>query len=192
LVIVRWLGKRMSGQLTVLEMAVLLTLGAIVSVPMQTPDRGILQGLILLLCAVSFQRGISYLGYRSHKIENILQGKPSMLVKDGLLQLDQMRKDRISRQVLFAQIRQQSIYNLGAVQRVYLEACGLFSIYREKENKPGLPIYPPDDRAVTEPGVAEVSFTNEQACTTCGKVVTTKKEQTCPNCGENEFTTAIK
>ncbi|RCH55308.1 hypothetical protein DJ568_09000 [Mucilaginibacter hurinus] len=37
LVIVRWLGKRMGGQITIMEMSVMITLGAIVSVPMQAP-----------------------------------------------------------------------------------------------------------------------------------------------------------
>jgi uncharacterized membrane protein YcaP (DUF421 family) len=54
LFIVRLLGKRMSGQLTIMEMAVMLTLGAIVSVPMQMPDRGLLQGALLLLCTRRF------------------------------------------------------------------------------------------------------------------------------------------
>lgn len=97
LLIVKLLGKRMSGQLTIMEMAVMLTLGAIVSVPMQTPDRGILQGLLLLLCAVGFQRGISYLGYRSHRMENITQGAPSLLASNGVMHVQQMNIDHISK-----------------------------------------------------------------------------------------------
>jgi uncharacterized membrane protein YcaP (DUF421 family) len=70
LYILRWLGKRMSGQLTIMELSVMLTLGAIVSASMQMPDHGILEGFLLLLCALGFQRGISYLGVRSAKFEN--------------------------------------------------------------------------------------------------------------------------
>src|SRR5687767_8208554 len=65
LVVVRLLGKRMSGQLTITEMAVMITLGAIISVPMQLPDRGILPGLLALLCALAFQRGINWLGFKN-------------------------------------------------------------------------------------------------------------------------------
>jgi hypothetical protein len=52
LYILRWLGKRMSGQLTIMELSVMLTLGAIVSASMQIPDHGILEGVLLLLCAL--------------------------------------------------------------------------------------------------------------------------------------------
>src|ERR1700712_3101807 len=90
LFILRWLGKRMSGQLTIMELSVMLTLGAIVSASMQLPDHGILAGALLLLCALSFQRGISYLGIISTKFEELTQGKPGMLVKDGILQIKTM------------------------------------------------------------------------------------------------------
>lgn len=56
LVVIRLLGKRMSGQLTSIEMAVMLTLGAIVSVPMQDPARGLLQGVLLLALVLIFQK----------------------------------------------------------------------------------------------------------------------------------------
>lgn len=38
------MGKRMAGQLTTSEMAVMITLGAIVAAPIQLPDRGLITG----------------------------------------------------------------------------------------------------------------------------------------------------
>jgi len=192
LLIVKWLGKRMSGQLTIMEMAVMLTLGAIVSVPMQTPDRGILQGLILLLCAVGFQRGISYLGYRSHRIENITQGKPTLIVKNGTLQFENMRNDRISRQQLFSELRREGIFNLGMVDRVYLEACGLMSIYKQAHFGPGLPLYPPDDLPdETGEQLSANKADGWQACTNCGNIKLATDLNRCSNCKQNSFTHAI-
>src|ERR1700710_487373 len=87
LVVVRWLGKRMSGQLTIMEMAVMLTLGAIVSVGMQVPDRGILLSILVLLVTLTFHRGLGKLGFKSARIEDLTQGKMSLLVKDGVLEV---------------------------------------------------------------------------------------------------------
>jgi uncharacterized membrane protein YcaP (DUF421 family) len=193
LFIVRWLGKRMSGQLTIMEMAVMLTLGAIVSVPMQTPDRGLLQGVLLLLCAVAFQRGISWLGVKYRSFEDLTQGKCSLLVKNGILQLEQMDKDRISRQQLFAEFRRNQLFNLGSIDRAYLEACGLISVFKSAESKPGLSIYPPDDRdvlnttqhATPAPGVQLL------ACVSCGNVVPEEKKQLCSICSANNWVNAI-
>lgn len=81
LVIVRLLGKRMNGQLTLTEMAVMLTLGAIVSPIMQLPNRGILLGLVILICALTFQRGLTWLDFKNQRVEEITQGKESLLIE---------------------------------------------------------------------------------------------------------------
>jgi uncharacterized membrane protein YcaP (DUF421 family) len=94
LLIVKWLGKRMSGQLTIIEMTVMVTLGAIVSVPMQTPDRGILQGLLILLVAFGLHWGINYLGLLYPRAEEILQGKRVYLEPAGSLSIIEAEKER--------------------------------------------------------------------------------------------------
>ncbi|MDQ4139865.1 MAG: hypothetical protein M3142_05015, partial [Bacteroidota bacterium] len=63
----RLLGKRMSAQLTITELAVMITLGGIASVPMQLPDRGILLGFLGLAIAILFQRGLNLVTFRSRK-----------------------------------------------------------------------------------------------------------------------------
>src|SRR4051812_26867893 len=167
LFVLRWLGKRMSGQLTILEMAVMLTLGAIVSVGMQTPDRGITLTMFVLFCTLAFQRGLSRAGIKSAKIEELSQGRISTLVKDGVLDLEEMRRCRISRQQLFAELRSSGIYNLGHARRVYLEACGLFTTIKMKTSTPGLPTLPPGDNKVN----LLLNHTGGMACCNCGNVI---------------------
>jgi uncharacterized membrane protein YcaP (DUF421 family) len=192
LLIVRWLGKRMTGELTLMEMAVMLTLGAIVSTPMQVPDRGIMQGLVLLLCAVGFQRGISYLGYRSHRFEDFSQGTPSLIVKDGVFQLKVMENDRISREQVIAMLRQQQIFNLGLAERIYLEACGAFSVYRYTQKQPGLPLFPKDDDVIDEEGQGLVKPAPDfEACSNCGTITTKSTAGACKTCGHDKFIIAV-
>lgn len=189
LFVLRWLGKRMSGQLTILEMAVMLTLGAIVSVGMQTPDRGITLTMFVLFCTLAFQRGLSWLGIKSAPIEELSQGKISTLVKDGVLDLDEMRRCRISHQQLFGELSSSGIYNLSQVRRVYLEACGLFSTVKMHTKIPGLPTLPPGDNKA----VALVFHdTSDMACTNCGKVSHPEPSlKECPACGSNSWTNAV-
>jgi uncharacterized membrane protein YcaP (DUF421 family) len=188
LVVMRWLGKRMSGQLTIMEMAVMLTLGAIVSVAMQVPDRGIILSVLVLTCTLAFHRGLGRLGFKNSRIEKITQGKMSVLVKDGVLQLNEMEKCRVSKQQLFAQLRGSQIYNLGRVKRVYLEACGLFSTFETAESKPGLSVLPPGEQQL---------FSAKQpialiACINCGFVKSKDTtNQPCTSCSCNEWTEAV-
>ncbi|MBT1702870.1 DUF421 domain-containing protein [Chryseosolibacter indicus] len=190
LVILRLLGKRMDGQLTLTEMAVVVTFGAIVSVPMQLPDKGILLGILALLLAAAFQRGFNWLNVKNDKMEEITQGTMNILVKDGLVQLDEMKKVGLSKQHLFAALRKEKIFNLGNVKRVYFEACGLFSIYSEEEAKPGLPTFPSNELEFvhTQTKIDESRI----ACCNCGYVAeTTDRNISCENCGDKNWIEAI-
>src|SRR5690606_11400189 len=79
LVFLRLIGKRMGGVLTFSELAVMLTLGAILAVPMQTPERGILQGLLILIVALLLQRGLNLLEFKNPKLEQRSQGEVVLL-----------------------------------------------------------------------------------------------------------------
>jgi uncharacterized membrane protein YcaP (DUF421 family) len=186
LLALKLLGKRMTGQLSVTEMAVMITLGAIVSVPMQIPERGIIQGFLILLLAVGFQRGLNYLSLKNRKIENVMQGTTHVLIEDGIVKLDTLESCKITRQQLFSVLRNKEIFNLGKVRRVYLEACGLFSIYEYTNDRPGLPLYPQQE--------AKAIPTNERkdlfVCINCGALAKTD-ENGCSHCNNNTFIKAI-
>jgi uncharacterized membrane protein YcaP (DUF421 family) len=191
LVILRLMGKRMGGQLTISELAVMVTLGAIICVPMQIPDRGVVQGMFVIVCALIFQRAFTLLGFKSSKWETILQGKESVLVKDGVIVVKELDKANISRQQLYAILRSQEIYNLGEVERVYAEACGIFSVYKVEEPKAGLSLFPPLDE-----GVHDVQGTVEEdimVCRMCGRTAESEAEKKghCKNCGCGDWEVAI-
>src|ERR1700712_2334110 len=109
LVIVQLFGKRMSGQMTLVELSVMITLGAIVSPVMQLPDRGVIFGAIALLVALLFQRGLNYLSVKNDKIEKIADGTAALLVKDGVLLVDELSKANISKQQIFSMLREKGI-----------------------------------------------------------------------------------
>ncbi|MDB5122950.1 MAG: hypothetical protein JWP94_1079 [Mucilaginibacter sp.] len=192
LFILRWLGKRMSGGLSIMELAVMLTLGAIVCVPMQIPDRGILQGFVLLLCGLIFQRSLSLGGVLSKPVEDMAHGKVALLVKDGILQLQVMEKERISKQQLFAQLRRVKVFNLGSVERIYLEASGLYSIFMMEKPKPGLSVLPLDDKEINDQMKHAADIHGElMVCAHCGYVKPADNKTACPDCGNSEWAKAI-
>jgi len=191
LIVLRLMGKRMGGQLTIAELAVMVTLGAIICVPMQVPDKGIIQGTFVLLCAWAFQRGFTLLGIRSSKMENLIQGKEAILLKDGVIEVKQLESSNISRQQLYGVLRAQNIFNLGEVERVYIEASGLFSVFRYEDPKPGLSIFPSRDADILEgQHKPKEEF---YVCRMCGRTAADEKEKEndCSNCGSENWEEAI-
>ncbi|MCF2488598.1 DUF421 domain-containing protein [Dyadobacter sp. CY347] len=189
LIIVRAMGKRMGGQLTVSELAVMVTLGAIVSPAMQIPQLGVLMGIMILICALIFQRGLNITETKSPAFEKISQGETQLLVKNGRILLDQMDIAKVSRQQLFSALRSENIYNLGDIGRVYLEACGIFSIYKTEEPAAGLPIFPPSDEAVN--CYSQEIVADCRACATCGHVTdSTDPDIVCDVCNAKTWISA--
>lgn len=189
IVVMRWMGKRMNGQHTIIELSVMVMMGAIISLPMQAPDRGILQGVLVLLVTLILLRGINWLGFRNSRFEKLVQGESFVLVKDGVLQKDVQQNTAITNQQVFEILRSKQIYNLGKVKRMYIEACGIFSIYKGENEKPGLPIYPQIDETIYE-SYENVSH-QEKACSNCG-LVQVSATANCSNCGKEDWVKAIQ
>ncbi|GAB4038399.1 DUF421 domain-containing protein [Spirosoma jeollabukense] len=190
LVVMRLLGKRMNGQITNLELTVMLTMGAIVSPAMQLPDRGLLSGILALLCALFFLWETNLLGFRSSKAEKFIQGTETAVIKDGIIQLDVMGKNRLSHQQIYAALRSENVYNLGKVKRLYLEAYGIFSIYQDEKGKPGLSVLPPADEEI------QVIYGHPEekmlACTNCGNTVPAQpKPGPCSICQATDWGDAV-
>lgn len=183
LLVVKLLGKRMSGQLTLIEMAVMLTLGAIVSVPMQMPNMGVLQGLLILTVALFIHQGINYMAFLSPRADNLVHGSPTVLVKNGVMQLKEMEEVHISRQQLFSELRSRNIYQLGKVGRVYLETAGSITVIPAKEDRPGLSLYPPSDEGML---IAQKD-PSPWVCTNCGTICRDVNPEECPGCNYQEF-----
>lgn len=185
-VIVRLLGKRLNAQATLTEMALTITLGAIVGSPMQIPERGLLIGIFILILALIFQSVMGYLSFRNIRLETLTQGQITLLVKDGILNLQQMRRDRISRRQLYASLRARKIHHLGQVKRVYLEATGQFSIIKDIVKHPGLSVFPTGDKSIDIDKIKEGVF----ACAHCGNV--SNGQDDCSNCHRREWVAAME
>ena len=145
LITIRLMGKRMSGQLTIAEMAVMVTLGAIVSPAMQAPNVGLLQGILILALALALHRGFNLLEFNKYPLEKINHGEVQMVVRDGEILMDQLAKAKLSHQQLYAVLRNEGIFNLGEIERVYVESFGSFSIFKFDEARPGLSLLPAQD-----------------------------------------------
>lgn len=188
IIVVRGMGKRMNGQHTVIELAVMVMMGAIISLPMQAPDRGILQGVLILFFTLFMLRAVNWLGFKYGRLERLFQGELVILVKDGVLQKDVQEKTKITNQQVFEVLRSKEIYNLARVKRMYVEASGIFSVYKEEKEKHGLSMYPQIDETIYES--YEAASSDDKACSNCG-IVQPSDSGNCPNCGKDDWVKAI-
>ncbi|MEJ7658950.1 MAG: hypothetical protein WKG07_04665 [Hymenobacter sp.] len=94
LLIVRWLGRRMKGQLSISELAIILTLGAIIAGPLHLPAGGLLPSVAVLLTVLAVHRLSNWLAFKYRPAELVQQGDVALLVRDGCLELETLQQPR--------------------------------------------------------------------------------------------------
>ncbi|MFC5407687.1 DUF421 domain-containing protein [Larkinella bovis] len=187
----RLMGRRMASQLSRNEMAALISLAAAIGVPILDPSRGLLPAVIIALVVIFVQRLISYWAARNEKFEGISQDIATTLVANSVLQLENMRSARMTRELLFAQLRSSGILQLGSVKRLYMEANGAFTLIQHPETQPGLSILPEWDSDFI---AQQTVVTDRYVCYWCGQTqpAGTGDSAPCPHCQKQEWVQAIR
>jgi uncharacterized membrane protein YcaP (DUF421 family) len=165
LIALRAMGRRMSSQLTRNELLALISLAAGVGPALHDPRQGLLPPLIIAIWVAAVQRGLAYLSVRSAGFDSAANGHAELLVEDGRLHLGTLRRNALSREQVFAELRSQGVLQLGKVERMYLESDGTFSTFLHANPQPGLSIVPTWD-----PELAKRQQRDEEtcACSRCG------------------------
>jgi uncharacterized membrane protein YcaP (DUF421 family) len=185
----RLMGKRMATQLTRNELAAISSLAAAIGIPLQTPDRGLIPGILVAAIVVIVQRLVANRSVKSEKFEQLTQGKISTLVQDSFLQIDDMEECRISRERIFSQLRSNDIRQLGEVERLYLEANGNFTLIKNAKPGSGLSVLPDIDKEFT---AEQETDQTKLVCNHCGHQQNQAGSSSCPNCRKDEWVKAVR
>jgi len=191
IVSMRLMGRRMSAQISRNEMAAVVSLAAAVGIPLMNPDRGILPPVVITIVIIIFTNFVSRRTSRNEHFESLTQDDLDVLVLDGVLNLPKMELTRITKERISSQLRNLGILHLGMVNRLYIEANGMFSLVREKESQPGLSVLPDIDPEFVE---RKLNKTDQFVCCHCGTVAKTlisTRRSACPNCKAIQWAPAL-
>lgn len=197
LVVVRMLGKRGMGQLAPFDFVIIIALGSAVGDPMFYHDVPLFHALVAITGIVLFTRGLVHLTQRSPRIDAFLSSSSTRLVKDGVMELENMAAEGISRDELFQALRTEGIEQLGQVERAYLEPSGRVTAFRHPagEAMPGVPLLPEADIDESEFHEAGdlLPRLDRYGCWTCGMVLLPSDPHLpkCPHCGCTRWTRAV-
>lgn len=101
----RFMGKRLASQIGRNEMAAMVSLAAAIGVPLQDPTRGILPIVIIAFVVMFLHNLTGRKAAANQQFERFSQGDMALLIADGVLDLENLKKSRLARGRLFAQLR---------------------------------------------------------------------------------------
>ena len=193
MVSMRFLGKRMSTHISRLELATMTALASAIGVPMLSPQNGLLPAFIIAAVAVGINRVVSYISFRNERVERVTQGSVATIVEEGSMKYDVMKRVRITRERLFAQMRSLNINHLGLVKRLYIEPNGSFALVKADEPIPGLMVLPVWDEEFVS---RKLRKTDRIICNNCGapaaEGVKPGSDEQCDNCKKKHWVQAVE
>ncbi len=157
LLLFRVASKRELAQATLFDFLIVLLISNVVQNAMIGEDNSVLgacAGAVMLVVLSGFLNRITA---NSHKARVILEGNPVLLVHNGKVVEDSMRKEAVTRYDLFSNIRKAGLVHLSDVAFALLELDGSISIIRSQDAKSPANCLPPEILAALgqDPRVSE-------------------------------------
>lgn len=135
-IIFRLMGKREIGELSLLDLVVFIMIGEMAVVAIEKPDKPLFIAILPMLLLLLIQRTLSVFSLKSQKVRDALDGQPSVIIDQGQINEQEMRKQRYNIDDLLTQLREKDIKNVTDVEFAILETTGKLSVFeKDKYNQ---------------------------------------------------------
>lgn len=124
----RVVGKRQLGQLTVPDLVVVLLIANAVQNAMVGADVSLAAGLVSSATLLVSNVFVTRIVMRSPRFARLVTASPTVLVKDGAVLGDALRREGIDEQELLTALREHGVDDPSSVRVAYLEPDGAVSV----------------------------------------------------------------
>jgi uncharacterized membrane protein YcaP (DUF421 family) len=135
LVVIRALGKRTVGNFAAFDLLVALMLGEVVD-EIIYGNVSFLQGTVAIFVIAGAQSANAWLSWWDHGWDKILEGTPTVVMRNGALDEAGMRSERMNGKDVVAHLRSQGIRDLREVEIALVEDDGSISVIKKKWAEP--------------------------------------------------------
>lgn len=129
LLIMKIMGKREIGQLSLFDFVVLLIIADVSVIGLDNDEGPFYVYLIPIVILAAIQKILAFMLLKFPKLRAIFDGKESVIVHDGILDVKEMKKQSYNVDDLIVQLRLKNIASLSEVKDVILETNGEISIF---------------------------------------------------------------
>ncbi len=124
----RLLGKRELGQMNIYDLVLLIVIANAVQNAMVGSDNSLGGGIVAAVTLLVFNRAFAGLMERSPKLEKFMVGEPTLIVNDGQILTDKMKREGVTRDQLLAALREHGMEKVDQARMCVLEIDGTISV----------------------------------------------------------------
>lgn len=139
IVMTKLLGKKQISEISFFEYITGITIGSIAAEVIMGLERNIGNGILAIFIFSIITFAVDFLSLKSKKFRDLVEGTPTVLIKDGKIQEDNLKKEKYSLDELGTLLRQKNIFRVADVEFAVLEPSGDLSVLLKKEHQPLTP-----------------------------------------------------
>lgn len=127
-VLMRISGNRTLSKMNSFDLVVTVAFGSTLSSILITKAIALAEGLLAIALLVALQYLMTWLSVRSSAVNSLIKTAPTLLLKDGCMLDDAMKRVRITKDEIRTAVRQIGLGSLDKVAAVVLETDGSLSV----------------------------------------------------------------
>ena len=139
LIAVSIMGKSELSKMSPFQLVIVFMIAELAAMPIDDPSTSLINGVMAIFTLMLLQVLISFLSIKSEKFKNLVSGKPSILIEKGKLNIEELKKLRITSTDLLEQLRLANCPSLSDVEYAIMEANGQLTVIPKAEQKPLTP-----------------------------------------------------
>ena len=138
-ILTRIMGKKQMAQLNFFDYVVGISIGSIASEYAVVRSIHLVEGLTALMVFTLFSLVLSYVSMKSYKGRKLLDGTPVILIENGKIIEDGLKRTKMNINDLLEECRQKNIFDIAEIEFAILETSGRLSILPKTQNRPLTP-----------------------------------------------------
>ena len=134
-IVYRLMGKREVGQLGIIDLIVSILIAELAVISIENFDNNIFKSIIPIITLLIIQLSLSFITLKIPKLRIILDGNPSIIIKEGKLNYSEMTKQKYNLDDLISQIREKGYKSIEEIEYAILENNGSLSVFPYNKDK---------------------------------------------------------
>jgi len=131
----RIMGKREVGELSVFDIVIYLVMSELLAISITEADESILKSLVPIATLAILQIVLSWISLKSKKSRDIIDGTGIILIHNGHIRQDVMKKERYNIDDLLTQLHDKNISSPDEVEFAVLENNGTLTVLQKNKCK---------------------------------------------------------
>ena len=135
--LVRFIPNRQMGALGINDLLLVVLIASGATNALAGEYKSITNGIVLVSTIIFWSYVFNWIGHRFPRINRLFQPAAKLLVKDGEILHDNMRRELVTEEELMGQLRQKGVNDVTDVQEAYVENDGQISVVKREPQTNG-------------------------------------------------------